>query len=136
MRMPAPLALLLGGCSVAAAAATAAAAAASSRPPPPHLLIMLVDDLGYNNVGWHNPRQRSPEVDRLARTEGVLLEAFYTFRYCSPTRSSLMTGRFPFHVNQGNPKWTDDRGGADLRMAFLPQKLKRAGYKTATVGKW
>ena len=110
--------------------------AAAVGKQPPHLVIMLVDDLGYHNVGFHNLEQRSPEIDRLAQVEGVILEAFYTFRYCSPTRSSLMTGRFPIHVNQGNPLWTDDRGGADLRMALLPQKLKRAGYSTATVGKW
>ena len=61
------------------------------------------DSLGYNNVGFHNPQQISPEIDRLAQTEGVVLEAMYTFRYCSPSRSALMTGRFPLHVNQGNP---------------------------------
>ena len=54
-------------------------------------------------MGFHNPQQISPEIDRLAQTEGVVLEAMYTFRYCSPSRSALMTGRFPLHVNQGNP---------------------------------
>ena len=103
---------------------------------PPHLLVILVDDLGYNNVGWHNPDMKTPEIDALATEEGVVLEALYTFRYCSPTRSSLMTGRFPIHVNQGNPRCVGTRGGVDLRMAMLPAKLKRAGYETAIIGKW
>ena len=132
--------LLLHLCGVLPALATSSGSAgaggssSSGNRQPPHLMVMLVDDLGYHNVGFHNPQQRSPEIDALATQEGIILEALYTFRYCSPTRSSLMTGRFPIHVNQGNPKWTDDRGGADLRMAFLPEKLKRVGYSTATVG--
>ena len=86
-----------------AAAGLVGVAAPSRGTPAPHLFIALVDDLGYANVGFHNPQQISPEIDRLAQTEGVVLEAMYTFRYCSPSRSALMTGRFPLHVNQGNP---------------------------------
>jgi arylsulfatase B len=87
---------------------------------------------GYHNVGFHNPDQISPEIDALAAS-GVILEAMYTFKYCAPTRSSFLSGRFPIHVNQllnNNP------GGIDLRMTLLPQKLKSVGYKTATTGKW
>jgi arylsulfatase A-like enzyme len=56
-----------------------------------------------------------------------------TFKYCAPTRSAFLSGRFPIHVNQllnNNP------GGIDLRMTLLPQKLKSVGYKTAQTGKW
>ena len=54
---------------------------AAENQQPPHLLVILVDDLGYNNVGFHNDQQISPEIDRLAQKEGVVLEALYTFRY-------------------------------------------------------
>lgn len=54
---------------------------AAENQQPPHLLVILVDDLGYNNVGFHNDQQISPEIDRLAQEEGVVLEALYTFRY-------------------------------------------------------
>ena len=47
-----------------------------------------------------------------------------------------MSGRFPIHVNQGNPRCVGTKGGVDLRMEMLPAKLQRAGYKTAIVGKW
>lgn len=109
--------------------------AAAQGKPKPHLLVALVDDLGYSNVGFHNPAQRSPEIDRLAQEEGVVLEALYTFRYCSPTRSALMSGRFPLHVNQGNPECVGTLGGIDLRMTLLPEKLRRSGYKTVMIGK-
>ena len=108
----------------------------SGRQPLPHLVIALVDDLGYSQVGFHNKEQKTPEIDHLATVEGVILEAMYTFRYCSPTRSALMSGRFPLHVNQGNPRCVGTLGGVDLRMTLLPAKLKRSNYSTAIVGKW
>ena len=126
--------LLLG--SVSCERTVAPAATDVTGTASPHLIVILVDDLGYNNVGFRNPEQRSPEIDRLAQAEGVVLDAFYTFRYCSPTRSALMSGRFPLHVNQGNPRCVGTKGGVDLRMALLPEKLKRAGYATAIIGKW
>jgi arylsulfatase A-like enzyme len=59
-----------------------------------------------------------------------------TFKYCSPTRSSLLTGRLPLHVNQNNECNTEtSRSGIDLRMTLLPAKMKLAGYKTAMTGK-
>lgn len=70
-----------------------------------------------------------------AAQEGVILEAYYTFRYCSPTRSALLSGRFPLHVNQGNPRCVGTLGGIDLRMTLLPEKLRRRGYRTAMIGK-
>ena len=105
-----------------------------SGKPPPHLFIALVDDLGFYNVGWRNSEQNSPEIDELAQSEGVILEAVYTFRYCSPSRSALMSGCFPIHINQGNPRCVGTTGGVDLRMTMLPQKLKEQGYATAIIG--
>ena len=112
------------------------AAVGYKMPSKPHLLVALVDDLGFYNVGWRNSAQQSPEIDRLAQQEGVVLEAMFTFRYCSPSRSALMSGRFPLHVNQGNPRCVGPPGGVDLRMTLLPAKLQTQGYKTAAVGKW
>lgn len=103
---------------------------------PPHLIMALADDLGWNNIGWRNPELATPALDAL-RASGVELERMYTFKYCSPSRSSLLSGRLPLHVTQNN-KNNDvtNPGGADLRMTLLPQKLKAAGFATAIVGKW
>ena len=68
----------------------------------PHILINLVDDLGYYNVGWKNPDQPTPFLDKLVK-EGTELMRHYTFRVCGPSRASLMTGRLPAHVSKRQP---------------------------------
>eukprot|EP01060_Flectonema_neradi_P008631 TRINITY_DN16161_c0_g1_i1.p1 TRINITY_DN16161_c0_g1~~TRINITY_DN16161_c0_g1_i1.p1 ORF type:complete len:510 (+),score=108.53 TRINITY_DN16161_c0_g1_i1:36-1532(+) len=113
---------------------TAVAAAAAK---PPHIIVALVDDLGRNNVPWYNPQQtKDSGLKELVETEGAIFDRFYTFKFCSPTRSSFLSGRFPIHVNQQNAPGVGKVGGIDLRMKLLPQKMKQAGYTTAIVGKW
>eukprot|EP00039_Didymoeca_costata_P030930 m.32224 g.32224 ORF g.32224 m.32224 type:complete len:523 (-) comp8387_c0_seq2:73-1641(-) len=107
--------------------------AATDGATKPHIFMVLIDDLGYNNVGFHNPDQISPNINKLV-SDGIRLEAHYTFRFCSPTRSSFLSGRFPLHVNQEQPGFGAP-GGVDLRMATIANQLKKANYKTHFVGK-
>ena len=100
----------------------------------PNLFMTLIDDLGYHNTGFHNPQQISPHMDQLVK-DGVLLEAHYTFQFCSPTRSSFLSGRLPLHVNQKQPDNGATAGGIDLRMTLISQKLKLANYTTHMIGK-
>ena len=101
----------------------------------PHIILALADDLGWNNVGWRNAELRTPALDEL-RATGVDLQRLYVFKYCSPSRSSLMSGRLPLHVTQNNKNnEVTNPGGVDLRMTLLPARLKEAGYYTAMVGK-
>ena len=86
--------------------------------PPPNIFMVLIDDLGYHNVGFHNPDQVSPNIDNLVK-EGIQLEAHYTFQYCSPTRSSFLSGRLPIHVNMEQPSPGRSPGGIDLRMTLI-----------------
>ena len=78
---------------------------------------------------------RTPTIDRLAK-EGVILRSFYVQPVCSPTRATLMTGRYATHtgvytvVRPGAP-W-----GLPLAERTLPQALREAGYTTAICGKW
>ena len=51
----------------------------------PNILFILADDLGYNDVSWHNPSIVSPNLERLAR-EGVIMEQSYVLPICTPTR--------------------------------------------------
>ena len=58
----------------------------------PHIIFILADDLGYNDVGYHNTKIITPNIDNLAR-EGIILEQHYAQFQCTPSRSALMTAR-------------------------------------------
>ena len=107
---------------------------ASGSHQSPHLVFIMVDDLGWNDVGFHDPRIRTPTLDKLA-SEGVLLERHYVYRYCSPTRWSFLSGRFAHHDHQSNPGGQSPFG-PNINMTLLPAKLKEVGYRTAYRGKW
>jgi arylsulfatase I/J len=116
--------------------------AAAVPNKPKHFVVALIDDLGGFNVPWRNPGQTmSDDLLRLSTTEGMRLENFYTFKYCSPTRSSFLSARFPCHVNQANGQPCPgcegcDGGGIDLRMKLLPEKLHEgANYRSYMLGK-
>ena len=78
---------------------------------------------------------KTPNTVALVK-EGIELDRHYSFLYCSPSRSSLMTGRLPFHAQQINyPNW-DKSQGAPRNMTFIPRMLKQAGYRSVHIGKW
>ena len=63
----------------------------------PHILFVVVDDLGWSDVGFHGSKIQTPNIDKLA-SEGVVLDNYYVLPICTPTRSALMTGRYPIHT--------------------------------------
>jgi arylsulfatase A-like enzyme len=65
---------------------------ATSAASRPHIVFLLADDLGWGDVGLHGSEIKTPCLDRLAAGD-VRLEQFYVQPVCSPTRSSLLTGR-------------------------------------------
>ena len=113
----------------------------------PHLVFMLVDDWGWANVGYHrNPPTRevvTPNIDDLVK-EGLELDQHYAYKFCSPSRSCLMSGRLPIHVNDQNAEPNvynpndpiSGYAGIPRNMTGLATKLKKAGYATHQVGKW
>ena len=74
----------------------------TATPARPNLFYILADDYGWANVGFHSAQALTPTIDSLATTEGFEITRHYAYRFCSPSRSSLMSGRLPFHVNQNN----------------------------------
>lgn len=64
------------------------------------------------------------------------LERHYAYKFCSPSRCSFLSGRLPFHVNQGQPQGVLSTGGMDLRMTTIGEKLQEAQIETHFYGKW
>eukprot|EP00730_Choanoeca_flexa_P005232 TRINITY_DN11911_c0_g1_i2.p1 TRINITY_DN11911_c0_g1~~TRINITY_DN11911_c0_g1_i2.p1 ORF type:complete len:521 (+),score=90.40 TRINITY_DN11911_c0_g1_i2:365-1927(+) len=107
---------------------------------PPHIVHIMADDLGFFNLGFRgNSEINSPTIDSLVQS-GLLLDQMRTFVYCSPTRSSFLSGRLPHHVNQVNGD-QDRQGhktfaGVDVRMTTIAKQLQQRGYSTHQIGKW
>ena len=108
--------------------------AVASADRPPHLIYVLADDLGHSNVGWNNPDVSTPHLDSL-RAGGVALDRHYVYKFCSPTRSSFLSGRLPIHVNQENSATEQRYSGIPLNMTTFTERLEEQGYVSAHVGK-
>ncbi|BFZ20541.1 hypothetical protein BsWGS_23580 [Bradybaena similaris] len=110
--------------------------ARSSRNLQPNIVFIMVDDLGYNDVGYHRSHIRTPEIDRLSR-QGVRLENYYVQPICTPTRSVFMSGRYQIHTGlQHGVIGPTQAMALPLGSSTLADKLSQAGYSTYAVGKW
>ncbi len=95
--------------------------------PGPNILIIFTDDQGYADLACYgNKKNRTPRLDRLAK-EGTRFTSFYSQTVCGPSRSALLTGRYP-QISRG---WSMPAG--EITFAEL---IRKAGYQTACVGKW
>src|SRR5205807_10464414 len=113
-----------------------AAHAAGNGAKKPNILFLLIDDLGYTDVGFNGGDIKTPNIDKLARS-GARLASFYVQPVCSPTRAALMTGRYPMrHGLQVGVVRPWAQYGLPLEERTLAQALKAAGYFTAIIGKW
>ena len=66
---------------------------------PLHILLIVVDDLGWSDVGFHNPQINTPNLDHLA-SEGVILDNYYVQPICTPTRAALLSRMYPIHTGE------------------------------------
>ena len=129
--------------SVAAGAGYAAGAAFSASvtvedddAPRPNILVFLSDDMGWGQPGFNGGTEvATPNLDRIAN-EGVKLTQFYVQPLCSPTRASLLTGRYPWKNGMEHRPSVAASQGMLTDERTLAEALRDAGYATWIVGKW
>ncbi|XP_013411686.1 arylsulfatase I-like [Lingula anatina] len=102
---------------------------------PPNIVFLLADDLGWNDIGYHNDQVKTPTLDRLA-AEGVKLENYYVQSFCSPSRGQLLTGRYAATTGLSNVVVGGIPVAMPLSETLISQKLKERGYRSHIVGKW
>lgn len=111
-----------------------------SSDKPVNILCILVDDLGFGDLGIQGaPDIKTPHIDRLAR-QGMTFHQFYAnSTVCSPSRASLLSGKYPDLVGvPGVIRQIKDNswGYLDESAVLIPELLKKRGYHTAMIGKW
>lgn len=113
----------------------------------PNVVVFLVDDLGYMDIGANNPDcfYETPNIDRLADSGMRFTDGYAANPVCSPTRYSLMTGKYPTRVQATNffsgkrsgkfnpAPLVDDMAAEEITIA---EELKTKGYATFFAGKW
>jgi len=103
---------------------------------PPHIVLLVADDLGFNDVSWHNDAVLSPNLASLA-SQGVTLEQHYSQATCTPTRGALLTGRYPIHTGLHNGQISPTVPyGLNTSFPTLAEELKTGNYATHIIGKW
>ncbi len=116
------------------AASSPVSPAADAPPARPNVLLIVADDLGWADVGWHGGFGKTPNMDKLVR-EGVELDRHYVQPVCTPTRTALMSGRYPGRFGPHALAPSNLRA-MPLGTLTLPAALKSLGYSTYQSGKW
>jgi len=121
----------------AAALATLASRAKGTQAPP-NVVLILADDLGYRDLGCYGSSIQTPNLNRTAQ-EGVRFEQFYSANpVCSPSRASILTGRYGVRGGVPAVLFPDDTGGLAPTEMTIAQMLKPLGYKlcASASGTW
>jgi arylsulfatase A-like enzyme len=111
----------------------------AQKATKPNIILIMVDDMGYSDIGSYGSEIKTPNLDRLA-AEGIRFREFYNNSICAPTRASLMTGQYQhragvgyFDVNLGLPAY---QGFLNKESLTIAEVLKQNGYSTLMSGKW
>ncbi len=124
--------------------AIAVCAQADADTRKPNVVVVFVDDLGWKDLGCYGSKfYETPNIDRLAEQGAMFSRAYSSCNVCSPTRASLMTGKYPQRV--GFTSWLNplQPDGPNSAATHLPtseitigEAFQQAGYRTGYLGKW
>lgn len=112
------------------------AAPLAAAQAKPNIVVMMVDNLGYGDLGVYGGlRAPTPRIDKLA-SQGLLFQDFQVEPNCTPTRAAFMTGRMPVRSGTDGLVMPGQPGGLHPMEVTIAEVLKGAGYATAYYGKW
>ena len=104
--------------------------------PKPNLVIILVDDMGYGDIGPYGSKlNRTPNCDRMA-AEGMKLTSFYAAPVCTPSRAQMLTGCYAKRVSLPAVIFPAAKVGLSDKEHTIADLLKQQGYATQCIGKW
>jgi len=110
--------------------------ARKTAPPRPNFVVILIDDMGYGDIGpFGSAANRTPNLDRMA-AEGMKLTSFYAAPVCTPSRAQMLTGCYAKRVSMPEVIFPACPTGLSSREQTVAQLLKRQGYATTAIGKW
>jgi len=103
----------------------------------PNIIFIMSDDQGNGEFGFRDANWYTPNIDSLKRN-GALINRFKVHPSCTPTRTALMTGRYPWRAGLGERVILEYDGVRQLPTTTqnLAEKLKELGYYTGIIGKW
>ena len=126
-----PMLAAVGGLSLQSAAAQPA-----SLPPKPNFVIILIDDMGYGDIGpFGSILNPTPNLDHMAN-EGMKLTSFYGAPVCTPSRAQILTGCYAKRVSLPNVIFPACPIGLSPNEHTVADLLKAQGYATMAIGKW
>lgn len=141
--------VVLAASFMEACASKAFAGGAEANRRQPNIVMVLVDDMGYADVGCYGSRfYETPQIDRLAIQGMRFTDAYAACPVCSPTRLSIVAGKYPARVGLtdwiAGDRWPDNSPlkHSNWQMFMPPDEvtiseaLRQNGYVTATIGKW
>jgi len=132
-----------------AGGASALSAHTQTKQPPMNILFILVDDMGWHDIGpYGNKVIDTPNLNRLASESALFTNAYSACPVCSPSRAAILTGQYPARLHltdwlPGRKQWPFSKvlmpafeQQLPLSEITMPKLLDPLGYKTAAMGKW